>query len=506
MRSLATWCYRHRKLVLVLWVLALVGATFLSKATGTDYSNSFTLPNTQSTEALAVLQSVSPKISGDIERIVFETSGGVTVDDPTVMASVTSMLGRIEALPHVTEVVSPYEPEGSAQISKDRTIAYATVTFDVLGQSVSTKEAQEFVRVAQSADGPNLTVAVAGQVAEKAIPPSIGGTLPGILLAGIVLLLVFGSLFAMALPLLSALASLGTAIGIIGMLSNVLKMPEFSPQLVLLIGLGVGIDYALFIVTRHRQGLIAGNDTETAVVNAVNTSGRAVLFAGIIVCIALLGMFALGVSFLYGLAVSASIGVAFTMLAALTLLPAMLGFIGPKVLSGRQRRRMAHEGPRVVGTGTKGFWPRWADFESRRPADRRTRGARHRRARRAAVLLDATRVLGRRERSRRHDHEDLLRRAREGLRPRVQRAAAGRRREPRRRQARRRSRTSSLPSRRTPDVDARRHADHAAAEGRHDGHAPQRVPDVGPPGRCDHGPHRRAAGPDHPARPSRARA
>ena len=154
---------------------------------GTDYSNSFTLPNTQSTQALAVLQSVSPKISGDIERIVFQTSGGVTVHDPAVMTSVTTMLGRIEALPHVTEVVSPYSPEGSTQISKDGTIAYATVTFDVLGQNVSTKEAQEFVRVAQSADGPHLSVAVAGQVAEKAIPPSIGGTLPGILLAGIVL-------------------------------------------------------------------------------------------------------------------------------------------------------------------------------------------------------------------------------------------------------------------------------------------------------------------------------
>jgi putative drug exporter of the RND superfamily len=367
MRSLATWCYRHRKLVLLLWVLALVGATFLSKATGTNYSNSFTLPNTESTRALAVLQSVSPKFSGDIERIVFETSGTTTVDDPAVMSAVSSMLTHIETLPHVTEVVSPYSPEGSTQVSQNRSIAYATVTFDVLGQNVSTAEAQEFVRVAQSADAPDLTVAVAGQVAEKAIPPSIGGTLPGIVLAGIVLLLVFGSLFAMALPLLSALASLGTAIGIIGALSNVLKMPEFSPQLVLLIGLGVGIDYALFIVTRHRQGLIAGNDTETAIVNAVNTSGRAVLFAGIIVCIALLGMFALGVSFLYGLAVSASVGVAFTMLAALTLLPAMLGFIGPKVLSGRQRRRMAKEGPRIVGSGAKGFWPRWADFESRRP-------------------------------------------------------------------------------------------------------------------------------------------
>jgi len=365
MRRLATWCYRHRRLVLLLWIVALVGATFLSKATGTNYSNSFTLPNTESTRALAVLQDVSPQISGDIERIVFETSGGVTVEDPAVKSSVETMLASVQGLPHVTKIISPYTPFGSSQVSKDKTIAYATVYFDVLGQSVSTTEAQHFVRLAQSADGPNLEVAVAGQVAEKAIPPSLGGALPGIVLAGIVLLLVFGSMSAMALPLFSALASLGTAIGIIGALSNVLKMPEFAPQLVLLIGLGVGIDYALFIVTRHRQGLIAGSDTEASVVNAVNTSGRAVLFAGIIVCIALLGMFALGVSFLYGLAVSASIGVAFTMLAALTLLPAMLGFIGPRVLSGRQRKRLAREGPRLVGR--QGFWPRWADFESRRP-------------------------------------------------------------------------------------------------------------------------------------------
>ena len=162
---------------------------------------------------------------------------------------------------------------------------------------------------AQTAQRPGLQVAVAGQVAESADKQSFGGTGLGVLLAGVVLLLVFGSLFAMALPLLSALASLGTAIAVIGLLSHLLKMPQFSTELVLLIGLGVGVDYALFIVTRHRQGLIAGNDIESSIVNAVNTSGRAVLFAGIIVCIALLGMFALGVSFLYGLAIAAAIGV-----------------------------------------------------------------------------------------------------------------------------------------------------------------------------------------------------
>ena len=160
---------------------------------------------------------------------------------------------------------------------------------------------------------------------------------------------------------------MGTAIGVIGLLSHCSRCRSFSTELVLLIGLGVGVDYALFIVTRHRQGLIAGNDVESSIVNAVNTSGRAVLFAGIIVCIALLGMFALGVTFLYGLAIAAAIGVLFTMIAALTLLPALLGFIGPRVLSRHQKRNLAANGPRVVGAGTKGFWPRWADFVQRRP-------------------------------------------------------------------------------------------------------------------------------------------
>ncbi len=182
------------------------------------------------------------------------------------------------------------------------------------------------------------------------------------------LLLVFGSIYAAILPILSALFALGTAIGIIELLSHVIGMPQFAPILIALIGLGVGVDYALFIVTRHRQGLVAGRTPEDSIVNAVNTSGRAVLFAGIIVCIALLGMFALGVSFLYGLAVAAAIGVLFTMIAALTFLPAMLGFIGPKVMSRKQKKYLAEHGPRIVGADSKGFWPNWADRVQARPA------------------------------------------------------------------------------------------------------------------------------------------
>jgi RND superfamily putative drug exporter len=354
-------------IVLLLWLTALIGMTLVSQSVGTAYSNSFSLPNTPSTEALALLQSAAPNVAGDNEQIVFHTTNGAKVTDPEVQAAVTTMLDKVKQVPHVSHINSPYGPYGRVQISKDGTTGFATVTFDRLGQNISTPVAKQLVSTAQSAAGPNLQVAVAGQVAEAADRQSFGGTGLGVLLAGVVLFLVFGSIFAMALPLLSALASLGTAIGVIGLLSHVLKMPVFSTELVLLIGLGVGVDYALFIVTRHRQGLIAGEDVESSIVKAVNTSGRAVLFAGIIVCIALLGMFALGVSFLYGLAIAAAIGVSFTMIAALTLLPAFLGFIGPRVLSRRQKKELAENGPRVVGSGTKGFWPRWAAFIQRRP-------------------------------------------------------------------------------------------------------------------------------------------
>lgn len=361
MRALATWCVRHRRLVVLFWVVALVVVSAVEAGVGSNYSNNFSLPKTESTEALHLLQAASPKVAGDREQVVVATSGGRKVTDPAVEDRVTAMLQRLQAVPHVTTVLSPYGPGGAEQISKSGTVAFAVVTFDRLAQGITNAGARHFVAVARSADGPGLQVAVSGQVAEASNKQSIGGTGPGIILAGVVLVLVFGSFFAMLLPLVSALASLGTAVGLIGLLSNVLTMPDFSTELTLLIGLGVGVDYALFIVTRHRQGVMAGHDVESSIVHAVNTSGRAVLFAGIIVCIALLGMFALGVSFLYGLAIAASLGVALTMLAALTLLPALLGFLGPRVISRRHRRRLADHGPRVAGSGSTGFWARWAD-------------------------------------------------------------------------------------------------------------------------------------------------
>jgi RND superfamily putative drug exporter len=365
MRKLASWSFHHRRIVVAAWLSAFVIFFGVSRAVGTAYSNTFTLPNTESTQALDLLRAVAPQESGDTEQIVIGTTGGAKVSDPQIERQVQAMLAEVAKLPHVVGVRSPYSPDATGQVSPDGTVAFATVVFDKQAQDLSIGFATQFVDRAKGASGKGVVIAVSGQLAQQSNRPSVGGIGPGIITAGIVLFVVFGSLLAMAMPLASALVALGTAISVIGLVSHLMKMPEFSSELVLLIGLGVGVDYALFIVSRHRQSLQAGRDVGSSVELAIDTSGRAVLFAGTIVCIALLGMFALGISFLYGLAVAASIGVLFTMIAALTFLPAMLGFVGPRILSRRQRRKLAADGHRSPLDG--GFWVRWSKTVERSP-------------------------------------------------------------------------------------------------------------------------------------------
>jgi RND superfamily putative drug exporter len=365
MRALASWSFRHRRLVVGGWLLVLLVVSLISRAVGPAYSNNFSLPDTESTRALDLLRAAAPQESGDTEQIVIGTQGGATVTDPQVRQRVGQMLAEVAKLPHVVAVASPYSAQGAQQVSRDQTVAFATVSLDKEAQNLSIPFAKDFVRTATMASGSGVVVAVSGQLAQQANQPAIGGTGFGVITAGIVLFLVFGSLFAMAMPLASALVALGTAVSVIGLWSHVMQMPDFSSELVLLIGLGVGVDYALFIVSRHRQGLQAGRDVGSSIVLAIDTSGRAVLFAGTIVCVAMLGMYALGISFLFGLAVAASIGVLLTMVAALTFLPAMLGFVGPRILSRRQRRALEASGPRHPHTD--GFWVSWARRVERSP-------------------------------------------------------------------------------------------------------------------------------------------
>ena len=263
--------------------------------------------------------------------------------------------------------MSPYAATGSKQISADGHVAYATVVFagQVGANPVSAINA--VIKTAKAAGNDRLRVSLGGQDIEQVQRSGSGpSTGIGIVLALVVLGLAFGALFAAFLPIITALVAIGIGYSLTGLLSHVFSVAEFATILGVLIGLGVGVDYSLFIVTRYRNAIKAGQAPGAAASLAVNTAGRAVFFAGLTVCIALLGQFALGLSFLYGVAVSATVTVLLTMLSSLTLLPALLSFVGARVLSRRERRRLAANGPDEQEALGKG-WLRWARFLERHP-------------------------------------------------------------------------------------------------------------------------------------------
>ncbi|MDQ6835699.1 MAG: MMPL family transporter, partial [Actinomycetota bacterium] len=368
MRTLASWCFRHRAITIGGWVTLLVALTALHSAAGSAFSNSFDLPHTQSFDAIRLLERNSSRASGETDQLVIAVHQG-RVTDPAVRARSERLFAAVAQVPHVSRVASPYAPGAQRQISPSGQVAFANVIFDAASNrsEITQTASKAFVDRITSASGGGVQFEVEGNIARNGNQNNqSSGLLFGFVAAAVVLFVVFGSLVAMVLPLLTAGLSLGTAIAIIGLFSHVVSMAAFATELALLIGLGVGIDYALFIVTRYRQGLLRGLTREEAAVESLDTSGRAVLFAGAIVCIAMLGMFVLGVSFLYGVAVAAAIAVACTVAAALTLLPAMLGASGGLVPRRRERRalregelRHSDESPR---------WTRWTGAMQKRPA------------------------------------------------------------------------------------------------------------------------------------------
>jgi RND superfamily putative drug exporter len=359
------WSARHRRTVVVGWIVALVGAFGASSAVGTNYGNSFSLNGTESQRAVDLLKRNFPAQSGDSDQIVLRARNG-SVTAPAVRARVAPVLAQIARLPHVSGVVSPYSRAGAQAISRDGQIAFATVNFDQRANVLPKAAVERVISLADSARSPQLEVQLGGQAIEQAEKVSLGtATAVGLVAAMIVLLVTFGSLLAMGLPILTALLGLGTAIGLAGLASQVITTPDFATQLAAMIGLGVGIDYALFLITRFRQNFRAGMDLQTSISEAMDTAGRAVLFAGITVIIALLGQFALGVSFLYGLAVASALAVLMTMLAALTILPAVLSRFGERI--ARPSRRARNSGETAAARDARGAWARWAALIQRHP-------------------------------------------------------------------------------------------------------------------------------------------
>jgi putative drug exporter of the RND superfamily len=361
--SLARWCLRRRRTVLVTWILALIVVAVISRAVGSSYTNNFSLPSTDSSRAEDIVQANFPSQSGDSDQIVVQAKTG-TLADPATKATVTRMLEKVRDLPFVTTVTSPYD---SRLISRDGTIGLATVQLNAQVQYISKSEATELINTAQAFRSHTLNVQLGGAAVEMA--ENIGGGsgfLAGVLLALLVLFFAFRrSVLSAILPLLSAVAAIGVGISLVGLLSHVLSTPDFATELAELISLGVGTDYALFIVNRHRRELLSGRTPEEAAVRAMDTSGRAVLLAGLTVCIALIGMFSLGLSFLYGVSLASALVVALTMLASLTLLPAMLGFYGYKALARRERGTLGAVASGSNGArraAVSGFWPRWSEI------------------------------------------------------------------------------------------------------------------------------------------------
>jgi RND superfamily putative drug exporter len=362
---IARWCTAHRKSVVAGWVAILVGVSVLSGAVGTDYANNSSSGNTESQRATAVLQRDFPTQAGDTDQIVFKANGG-SVNDAAVRSRIEPMLAKVAELPHVTGVVSPYSGAGAGQISANGQIAFATVNFDQRGFDVAKADVDRVISTAHSAGSPQVQVELGGQAIQQAEQPPLGtATGIGLIAAIVVLLITFGSVVAMGLPIATALLGLGTGVGLIALGTHVIDMPDFSTEVAVMIGLGVGIDYALFIVTRFRENFRSGQTVDDSIAGAMDTAGRAVVFAGVTVIIALLGMFALGISFLNGMALAASLGVLTTMLASLTALPALLRMTGQRIgkVGRRQRRRSASGVPAVESP----VWSRWAGFIQRHP-------------------------------------------------------------------------------------------------------------------------------------------
>ena len=362
MVALARWSTTHRRAVVGIWTVVLIIGTAVLLGVGNRFNNDFHLPNTGSQQARDLLAAGFPAQAGDRDQIVFHARSG-TLLAPDVRAAVERVLGRVAALPGVDSLSSPYSGKSDA-LSRDRTIGFSTVVLRRVGSHVESTTTGRLIATAEAGRSASLQVELGGPAIENAQRTAIGSSMfIGLGAAMVVLLLSFGSVLAMGLPILTALFGLGTGLGVVALASHGMTMADFSGELSLMIGLGVGVDYALLIVTRFREAYRAnGAEVATAVEVAIDTAGRSVVFAALTVVISLLGMFALGIGLLDGPAVASSIAVLLVLAASLTLLPALLAFAGHRIArTGRLASRIAE--PRAGSGG----WDRWIRLIQRRP-------------------------------------------------------------------------------------------------------------------------------------------
>ena len=368
----ARWCATHRRLTFVGWVALLVAAWVLGSSLGTQKIDSFRLPGTESQKAYDVLADHAPTRNGIVDQFVYVARDG-TLRAGAAGSAMANSLAKLKA---DADVVDVSDPRRNGQLTKDGRTGVAMVTYESGAEDFDVARFKRVEKEGFSARGPALQIEHGGQGAEVVRQAASQGStteLFGLLAAALVLMITFGSVIAAGVPLLNAMLALGTTLGLVPVISQVVDTPDFAPQLAALIGIGVGIDYALIVVTRYRAEHARGLSRDDALLLSIDTAGRTVFFAGLTVIIALLGLLLLGLSFMQGASLASALAVLLVMCASLTLLPAMISKTGDWIdrwrlpLPGRHRREAQAQQIGAELSGVSPAWERWSGIVQRRP-------------------------------------------------------------------------------------------------------------------------------------------
>jgi RND superfamily putative drug exporter len=361
--AIGRFCSRHHWLTIGVWVVLAVALVIVGQAGDSKTNDNLTLPGTGSTEATEALEENLPQQAYGSNPLVFKATAGRSLTAPEYADAIDQTVKRLNAIPDVNSAVNPLTPAGAAFLSEDRSVAYVPVVLGTGPGELTENEAQRILDAGEPAEAAGLEVSVGSYVGQALSKPDTGASdAIGIAAAIVILLFAFGTATAMVLPIFSAVLGLACALSIIRMLEPVVQVPSVASTLATMIGLGVGIDYALFIVTRHKLQLADGMELRESIARATATAGGAVVFAGFTVVIALCSLAFAGIPLVSTLGFTAAIAVVVAVSAATTLLPAMLGALGPRINSLRVQLGKGGDGDEEP----RG-WTRWAGGVAARP-------------------------------------------------------------------------------------------------------------------------------------------